>query len=377
MPIAPGLPTTATILDAAKDLGSACATPLGDLVYTFDLPQTLDVDVYAISTDGDGYPSISLRSSACALPVDEITCVTAENAHIFRHSLPAGTYALGVSASAPTSVLVTVELSPATAPPADETCATAPSIAPNETIDVSLADHQDDVQLGCLTGAVDAAYTLDLPVASDVLLVERISQSDFGAISLAAPACAGPADALVCGSGSPSPVRAAQHNVPAGEYRVVAETLLGQPIKVTAFTRPAVAPTLVLFSDGCADALEIPPQGGLFQGNTANASADFNAGCDQGGTPQGGAPDQLLKLVLSAQKRVVLEMAGSAYQTLLDVRQGPSCPGTEILLGCAVGYGANKSYLDLMLDAGVYFIQIDGLALDQGPWFLDVRVVDP
>ena len=35
------------------------------------------------------------------------------------------------------------------------------------------------------------------------------------------------------------------------------------------------------------------------------------------------------------------------------------------------------SFLDLELDAGTYFLQIDGYVLQAGPWFLDVRVVDP
>ena len=67
----------------------------------------------------------------------------------------------------------------------------------------------------------------------------------------------------------------------------------------------------------------------------------------------------------------------AGYDTLLDVRRGPSCPGTEVPLGCTIGVGARKSFLDLTLDAGVYFIQIDGYFLAQGPWVLDVRVVDP
>jgi hypothetical protein len=376
-PIAPGVPVEATVLDAAQDLGSACSAGLGELVYVFDLAAPADVDLYGVSADGDGLPALSLRRAACALPEDEITCQTAPDAHVFRRSLPAGTYYVGVSATAPTSVLVTLELSPPTEPPIDDSCATAPLLEPNRTVDVTLSGRQDDVGLGCGVSSVDAAYRLDLPVASDVLLVERISSGDSGAIELSAPACADPADLLACGTGGLSPVRASSRNVPAGEYRVVAETQLGQPVSVTAFTRPAVAPTLVPFSDGCADALEIPEEGGFFQGNTANASAELNAGCDLGGTPQNGAREQLLKLALSARKRVILEMAGSGYDTLLDVRRGPSCPGTEVPLGCTIGVGARKSFLDLTLDAGVYFIQIDGYYLAQGPWFLDVRVVDP
>jgi hypothetical protein len=69
-------------------------------------------------------------------------------------------------------------------------------------------------------------------------------------------------------------------------------------------------------------------------------------------------------------------MSGSGYSTLLDVRMGPTCPGQEVLYGCAIGYGST-SFLDLTLDPGTYFVQVDVYYGDRGPWFLDVRVVDP
>jgi hypothetical protein len=372
-PIVPGTPVTAEILDATQDLGSACAGTMGELVYTFDLAAPADVDVYGSSVDGDGLPLLSLRDAGCEAPADEIACQQADAVHLFRHALPAGTYFLGLSASAPSTVTATVVVSAPTAPPADETCTGAPALTPGVTIPVPLSAHQDDVKM-CLPGAVDAAYELDLAQASDVLLVQRIAQGDVGAVSLSAPACAA---ALVCQAGGISPIRASRRNVPAGSYRVIAESQGGQDVTLTAFVRPAVPPTLVPFADGCADAFAIPATGGFFQGNTANATADFPAGCDQGGVTGGGAKDQLLSLTLAQTKRVVLDMAGSGYTTLLDVRKGPGCPGTEITQGCAVGYYASRSYLDLVLGAGTYYIQIDGFQFDEGPWFLDVRVVDP
>ena len=372
-----GVPFPVTVIDAAADLASACAPATGELVYSFTLDAPSDVDVFAASTDGDGSPVLSLRGSGCALPEDEVTCHSAVNAHVVAKSLPAGTYYLATAATAPTSMLVTIELSPPTPPAPDDFCAGAPPIPPNQTIDVALADHQDNVQLGCLPGAVDAAYALTLAEASDVLLVQRFSQADQAAIELSKPACGAASDLLACGTGSPSPARAAAHNVPAGEYRVVSESVQASPAKVTAFVRKAIPPTLVPFADACADALEIPSDGGFFQGSTANAVADYNAGCDQGGQLPGGAPEQLLKLTLPASKRVVLDMMGSSYSTLLDVRKGPDCPGTEVPLACAAGYFQSRSFLDLLLSAGTYYIQIDGYAGQSGPWFLDVRVVDP
>jgi hypothetical protein len=121
----------------------------------------------------------------------------------------------------------------------------------------------------------------------------------------------------------------------------------------------------------------IGPDGGFFQGNTSNAVANYGAGCDQAGGTAQGAPDQMLKLELTAQKRVVLDMRGSDYRTLLDVRKGPSCPGKELLYSCSVGYYEQRSYLDLILDAGQYWVQVDGFYGETGQWYLDVFITDP
>jgi hypothetical protein len=376
-PIEVGVPFTAPIIDAVKDVDSACATSPGDLVYSFTLTSPSDVDVYATSLDGDGHPSLSLRGAGCSLLSDELACQTAAGAHVFRRALPSGAYFVAVSASAPTTSLVTVEAKPPSPSHADETCSGAPLIPPNKTISVSLGGHQDDINLGCFPGAVDAAFELDLPVASDVLLVSRIALGDTGGLELSLPACGAAKDLLACGTGAPSPVRTSKRNVPSGSYRVIAETLQGGGVLLTALVRPAVVPTLVPFADACADAFTLPPEGGLFQGNTANAAADFSAGCDLGVVTGAGASDQLLKLSLSAKKRVVLEMNGSSYNTILDVRKGPECPGSEVKQGCAVGFSPHRSYLDLTLDAGTYYIQVDGYSHDNGAWSLDVRVVDP
>jgi hypothetical protein len=44
---------------------------------------------------------------------------------------------------------------------------------------------------------------------------------------------------------------------------------------------------------------------------------------------------------------------------------------------CSAGYVPLRSYLDLTLDPGTYWVQVDGFDYAAGAWFLDVRVVDP
>ena len=383
-PIALGTPVIASLVGTKKDLGSRCPSDaqIGDLVYRFDLPDAADVTVYAQSTDGYGAPVVSIRNQSCAAPADaapadEIACGYGSPAGTFVRKLQKGTYYVAVSANGPTDVQLEVDASPPTTPPADETCNGAPILAPNRTLAISLTAHTDDLDLGCAPiGSIDAAYDLELASPSDVLLVERIADGDIGAVSLALPACGSGSEKL-CGHGSTSPVRASLLGVPAGSYRAVVETALGNPVELTAFVRPASAPTLVPFADTCAAATSISEGGGFYQGNTLNAAADYSAGCDVTGVLGAGAADQMLKLALSSRKRVVLDMKGSSYATLLDVRKGEVCPGLEMPGACSVGYVPLRSYLDLTLDPGIYWVQVDGYSYASGSWLLDVRVVDP
>jgi hypothetical protein len=77
-------------------------------------------------------------------------------------------------------------------------------------------------------------------------------------------------------------------------------------------------------------------------------------------------------LELKQKSRVVFDMSGSKYSTMLSVRRGPSCPGAELPLACAAGESA--SFLDLELESGDYFVQVDGYGGDAGAWVLDVYV---
>jgi hypothetical protein len=357
-----------SIADASLDLSTACDAQTGELVYSFSLAELSDVRVFAASTDGWGEPVLSLRGADCA----ELTCRAGSLSPLYVPRLPAGDYFLAVAATAPTELDVVLEVEPASDQNSDETCATAPALTIGQPVNVVLATHGDDIPVGCAVGAPDAAYALELPETSDVLLVARVAETDQGALSLVRPPCAGSSDVIACENSLPSPLRVAARNVPAGELRAVVETQNATSARLTAFTRPAAPASVVPFADDCATATIIPEGGGLFLGNTSNAAPDYDAGCDFGAQMPGGAPDQMLKLTLTERRRVVLDMNGSGYQTLLDVRRGPTCPGTEVTNACAAGYVPGRSFLELVLDPDVYYIQVDGYSGSAGPWLLNV-----
>jgi hypothetical protein len=242
---------------------------------------------------------------------------------------------------------------------------------------VELVNQTDALQIGCLPGAPDATFELELDQPSDVMLVQIGSDGDMGSVLVAESPCASAADALACQSGDTFPVRTVAHGVGEGSVRAVVESALGAPVSLSAFVRPAANSVAVLRSDECADAVLIGENGGRFEGNTANLFADYSASCDYGGAGPTGAPDQMLRLELSERRRVIFDMQGSSFDTILAVRRDDGCPGSEVSRGCSVGFNDPRSFLDLTLDAGAYNVQIDGYNGANGKWVLEVFTAEP
>ncbi len=374
MTLVPDQAVTANLAVPGPALSSNCSTDRGDRYYRFTLNQPADVRLSAQSVDDLGQPRISLRGADCTQEDSELSCNQGSVALLHHHSLAAGTYNVALSASGPTDASLLLRLAAPSASPDTDRCDTAPTLVPGHTEDVSFVDHLDDIAASCSPGFIDAAWALELDEASDVLLLARFSPGDAGSVGLVAEAC-GENDVRGCSRAGANPARVSEQGLPAGRYRVLLESALGLPATITAAVRPARPRALVPTSDACIEALTIGADGGFFQGNTLNADNDFTASCDFA-TPNG-SPDQLLRLALDRPRRVLLDMRGSQFDTLLNVRQGPSCPGEELPGACSVGIGDDQSFLDLPLSAGEYFLQVDGYAGALGAWFLDIFLMDP
>jgi Putative metal-binding motif len=376
--LVPGVPVDVLLAGLGTDLETACDSATGELVYHFTLTDPSDVRIDGVALDSYGAPVISLRDAACVSDASEITCRSGAPSELFARALAAGTYTVAVSGTGPAEVEVVLSVSPASMPPPTEGCSDPPALDPGVTEQVSLADATDAVQIGCLVGAPDATYALDLTESSDVLLVQTGSDGDTGGVLVADAPCSNAGDALSCQSSDQWPVRTVAHGVGPGNLRAVVETAEGNPTTLTAFTRPAVSSVFVQGADECDTAYEIPSTGGRFEGNTANEYAQYDASCDYGGQGPGGAPDQLLQITLDEQTRVVLDATGSSYQTILVLRQADGCPGDEVEGACSVSYMATGatlptySYIDQVLDPGTYYIQLDGYNGDSGRWTLEV-----
>jgi hypothetical protein len=357
---------------AAQDHATACESRVGDLLYHFELSSTSDVHLYANTDDGFGAPTLSLRGAGCDSLSDEITCrERLSQAHLFARALDPGMYYVLVGAGAPIQTSLLLEVDEPSTPPLTDVCDAAPELLPGVSSSLAMVEHSDSIEAGCLVGAVDGAQALVLAQASDVLLLQNFAASDETAISLVTSACGSEA-VLACQSGELSPLRVVAEAMPEGDYRIVSESRMANSVRVTAFAREAAGQTLVAFSNHCGEVLAVPETGGRFVGNTATATANYAASCDFALAAAPGAPEQLLQMTLTDNRRVILDMRGSEYETLLTVRAGNECPGSEVAMACSPQLGVRPSYLDLSLNAGTYYLQIDGYDGASGPWQLDI-----
>ena len=96
---------------------------------------------------------------------------------MFARALPAGQYYVSVGASGPSDVDVRLEVSDPTSALDGRRVRRGAAFVAGKSLDVSLSDHTDAVDTGCLSGAPDSSHGLQLSEASDVLLVERISKA--------------------------------------------------------------------------------------------------------------------------------------------------------------------------------------------------------
>lgn len=371
----------AELVDVGK-LPSSCDTGAGPLVYKVEIPAAIaprDLRVRLTASTPGVRTVIGLRDSGCAALSNELKCGQGQPADLFVRGLPAGTYYVTAGVGAPTDVTIDAALSPATPAPANEICTAAPAISRETTTIVDLKGHADDIAASCIASpgyspiALDAAYSLKLDVASDVLLVARPTGSDYVALGLSSASCS----AMDFGCARGYPTRLGRRALPAGDYRVVVESLLGANPSISAFVRPA-ATIAGNGADKCTDAaVVIPPEGGLFVGTTAGKSSDFDASCDAVGMPKGGAPDVIYRLDVTKKGRLILDAAGTAFTTTLSIRKGATCPGVELVDSCAAGFYVDNAFLDYPVDVGTYWIILDGYSLASGSYRLDVRVAPP
>ena len=120
-------------------------------------------------------------------------------------------------------------------------------------------------------------------------------------------------------------------------------------------------------ADTCAGATCAITASGSWSGNSCSYLHDYTPStCAYSGS---NGYDVVYALTVGYYREVQISTAGSSFDTVLYVRSG-SCTGTEI--GCNNDYNDTTSYLDLWLNAGTYYIIIDGYSSNCGAYSLTV-----
>jgi hypothetical protein len=350
----------------------AAGSPWVDAIYELVLDEPSDVTAFAFSADPLVRPVLSLFAGKCDAP-RELACAPSDVDELFARALPAGRYFLSVSAAVGAQIQLGVSLATPTIAADGESCEQAldlPSWVPTVLDPKPFAD---DVRLECSNSGRDAVFSVSLSAASDVLLRARPSLGDRVALGLATSAGGCVSELLTCGASSEGEARIVVHDLPAGSYHAVFESERANPLEALFVQRPSRAPMVVAQANNCDTALLVPSAGGFFTGNTQRADHDVTASCDLPGASLDGTASQWLKLSFSERTHLVLDSAGSAIPTLLDLRQGESCPGQELPSACTVGADSSAgAYFERVLEPGDYWLQVMGFAGSAGRWNLEI-----
>ncbi|MBN1771693.1 MAG: hypothetical protein JXB32_10555, partial [Deltaproteobacteria bacterium] len=180
-------------------------------------------------------------------------------------------------------------------------------------------------------------------------------------------ACPGTTD-LVCAA---SQVRA--RGLAAGTWYVIVKTASFGNFSLTV---ELFAPAVVQYvsgNDTCAQAHEMvntPGSTTMYVGSTVGMVNDATGTCG------GGAGDAVYRLVLDAARTVSFDMRTTSFDNLLHVKRD-TCPGgTQV--GCNDDTGSTRrSYLNLSLAAGIYYVFADGLSSGTGSYELEVMIASP
>nr|MBK7068340.1 hypothetical protein [Deltaproteobacteria bacterium] len=128
----------------------------------------------------------------------------------------------------------------------------------------------------------------------------------------------------------------------------------------------------------CDAVTRIPPEGGVFAGSTADATAVATPSCATTMSGCAGARGALYRLDLAARRRVVAIERSADFDTLLSLSGGMNCPGRSFGAICNDDWYSTNSQVEGVLDPGTYWIYAAGCGATQvGRYTLEVAVLPP
>ncbi len=379
-------------VDVGDDTPIACNSfDSSDLFYRFTLDEERDVELSALSVTGERM-HLAVRR-VCDDDATTIRCISAAPSRGRLYQLPPGTYYVVLEGPSAREVNFNFDVAmlPPTAPPPGGGCSNPLDLELETKSQELLTNLQDFVAVtecgckeedseerrSCGSFLSDIVYRIDIDEPTDLRL--RI---DGGAASIAyhlRSSCDDPATEQDCGAGTMIDTRL--RNLAPGTYYLVLESAESSNFSVQIDPLQLTVPTEVTGNDTCASAIDIPPEGGLFSGNTLDLLDDYQAkaGSTCNGTEQ--SNDAVFRLQLVERSRVTAALQ-APFDTVLymfaDNGRGPQvCNGEENACNDDDG-PRTRSLLDSILEAGFYYYVVDGFnSSNEGPYLLDVSVSLP
>ncbi len=348
--IEPGQVATGDTTGSGAKLGSRCGAGAGgpEVVYCFDLDQQSRVRIELDTQAHDG--ALHVRA-APGHPDQEVGC--SEDAPDRTRSLvsvrlDAGRYLLvvdGSSAAEQGPYSLSFEVAPASGSkgPGDS-CGQALGPVTGDTVMTSTFASTDTMTLSCSSspGGPDTFHSFTLH--EDSVVEARVVEADFSSPILGL--LAGCTDA-----GAPCGASRVSATLPAGTHILAVDGFGADQwgdvtIKVVTWSLAhleARCDAASLLVDGKPSAGDLGGEG------------DFEASCGAGAP----GPEAVHVIGLAERSRVRLTLNSTGFDGVLHLRSRCPEPGAEV--GCNDDQGlAGASILDLVLEAGTYWVFVDG-----------------
>lgn len=262
-----------------------------------------------------------------------------------------------------------VDLYDETCFPGNDTCAT-PQELPSDggSVTGSIRGTADDYTTGCGAPPLnDVVFLLDLADDHDVGLS---AFGDFSAFISVRTECSSVDSEVYCGENS-----IWARGLEAGTYYIIVEGDTPGNFSLSVELAPYtdvynVPPT----NDDCSNPYILPPEGGLFIGETTGMANDFTASCGSSSA----SPDAAFELTLTDRKMVTVSTVTTVgYDGTIHMHSAPCDGGAEIACNddCP---DTRHSCFTTTVDAGTYYIIVDGYSSSaSGNYEMNVVITDP
>lgn len=329
----------------------AGGTLMRDVVARLRLTEARDVTLTASSMGGAVY--LQLMSNMCGMstnPMDVRGCTLGFPTVIRKRALPAGDYFVLLGTSSSTAVSaefeLNVELSPASPPPTNDTCATPTVIPPTGgTFRGDLIDLAADVSTQCAGRQSDAVYSLTLTERRNV--IARVTTTPSSSVGLAlVDRCVPSPTTLRCDFAAPAQWTARE--LGPGTYFIVVSGSTLNPYTLDVMVTPPTPPPA---GDTCASPLTVTP-GMPVMGSLAMMEADYQLSCS--GT---GNRDAVYQFTLAERRDVNIVVTGGASEFFYLAVQ-TMCGVRSTDRACRFGQPGRLTLRGL--DPGTYFLVVKG-----------------